>query len=248
MCDRAPAVLVGSKQAGPVVAADAKRVCQGWQGVLSNYSQARPGETRVLLENSWKIDPDDIHSALAHGAYEGLKKALKMDPHEVIAEVEDSGLQGRGGAGFPVGRKWKFVAAAESLPKTMVCNADEAEPLIFKDRVLIHTNPQQLIEGMSIGGYACGASEGWIYIRGEYATQADVLERAIAQAEEEGFLGENILGSTFSFRIHVHRGAGAYICGEETALIESLEGKTGEPRLRPPYPPTYGFRGTPSRE
>ncbi len=127
-----------------------------------------------------------------------------------------------------------------------MCNADESEPLIFKDRVLMDTNPHQLLEGITIAGYACGASEAWIYIRGEYEYQARRLERAIEQAIAKNLLGENILGSGFSFKIHVHRGAGAYICGEETALIESLEGKRGEPRLRPPYPPTYGFRGQPT--
>ena len=246
LCDRAPSALVGLEQAGPVTPADAEKVCQGWRGVPSDYSTPRPGEVRVLLARAGKIDPDKIATALKHGAYDGLKAALRKKPEEVIAEVEASGLQGRGGAGFPVGRKWKFVAAVDRKPKTMVCNADESEPLIFKDRVLIDSDPQQLLEGIAIGGYACGASEGWIYIRGEYAAQADRLERAIAQAEEKGCLGEDIFGSGFSFRIHVHRGAGAYICGEETALIESLEGKRGEPRLRPPYPPTYGFRGQPT--
>ncbi len=179
-------------------------------------------------------------------AYEGLKSALQKTPAEVLDLVEESGLQGRGGAGFPVGRKWKFVASEKRSPRYIICNADESEPLIFKDRVLIDTNPHQLLEGMTIGGYACGASEAWIYIRGEYEYQAQRLERAIQQAEEKGYLGENILDSGFSFKIHVHRGAGAYICGEETALIESLEGKRGEPRLRPPYPPSYGFRGQPT--
>jgi NADH:ubiquinone oxidoreductase subunit F (NADH-binding) len=145
-----------------------------------------------------------------------------------------------------VGRKWKFVAAEKRTPRYLVCNADESEPLIFKDRVLIDTNPHQLLEGITVGGYACGASEAWIYIRGEYESQAQRLELAIKQAEEKNLLGENILGSGFSFKIHVHRGAGAYICGEETALIESLEGKRGEPRLRPPFPPQYGFRGQPT--
>jgi NADH:ubiquinone oxidoreductase subunit F (NADH-binding) len=193
-----------------------------------------------------KIDPDSIDDALAHEVYGGLKSALQMKPEEVIAIVEASGLQGRGGAGFPVGRKWKFVAAEKRTPRYIVCNADESEPLIFKDRVLIETNPHQLLEGLLIAGYACGASEAWIYIRGEYEYQAQRLERAIEQAEEKGYLGENILDSGFSFKIHIHRGAGAYICGEETALIESLEGKRGEPRMRPPYPPSYGFRGKPT--
>ena len=246
LCDRAPAVLVNDEQAGPATSADAQKLCEGWRGVQTDYSQPRPGEVRVMMANADKINPDEIDSALEFGAYEGLKAAFQKTPAEVLDLVEASGLQGRGGAGFPVGRKWKFVAGAKGSPKYMICNADKSEPLIFKDRVLIDTNPHQLLEGMAIGGYACGASEAWIYIRGEYEYQARRLERAIQQAEEKGYLGENILGSGFSFKIHVHRGAGAYICGEETALIESLEGKRGEPRMRPPYPPSYGFRGKPT--
>jgi len=246
LCDRAPAVLVNDEQAGPVTPDQAQKVCQGWQGVPTDHSQPRPGEMRLILANSDRIDPDDIQSAIQYGAYQGLQATLKTSPQEVIATLEASGLQGRGGAGFPVGRKWKFVAQAAGSLKYMIANADESEPLIFKDRVLIDTNPHQLLEGMAIGGYACGASQAYIYIRGEYVHQAARLERAIHQAEELGWLGENIMGSGFSFHIHVHPGAGAYICGEETALIESLEGKRGEPRLRPPYPPSFGFRGCPT--
>jgi NADH:ubiquinone oxidoreductase subunit F (NADH-binding) len=138
------------------------------------------------------------------------------------------------------------VAQAKRTPKYIVCNADESEPLIFKDRVLIDTNPHQILEGMAVAGYACGAGEAFIYIRGEYVNQAERLKRAILEAEQAGWLGEHIQGSDFSFHIHVHLGAGAYICGEETALIESLEGKRGEPRTRPPYPPTYGYHGLPT--
>jgi NADH:ubiquinone oxidoreductase subunit F (NADH-binding) len=145
-----------------------------------------------------------------------------------------------------VGRKWRFVSQARNNPKYIICNADESEPLIFKDRVLIDTNPHQILEGMAIAGYACGAHEGYVYIRGEYASQATRLNRAITQAEQAGWLGEHIQGSDFSFFIHVHLGAGAYICGEETALIESLEGKRGEPRTRPPYPPTAGYHSLPT--
>jgi NADH:ubiquinone oxidoreductase subunit F (NADH-binding)/NADH:ubiquinone oxidoreductase subunit E len=246
LCDRAPAVLVEDEHAGPIAPEDATKTCEGWRGVPTDYSQPRDGEVRVMMANADKINPDEIDSALEYGAYDGLKSVLQKTPEEVLDLVETSGLQGRGGAGFPVGRKWKFVAGAQGSPKYIICNADESEPLIFKDRVLIDTNPHQLLEGMIIGGYACGASEAWIYIRGEYEYQAQRLERAIQQAEEKGYLGENILDSGFSFKIHVHRGAGAYICGEETALIESLEGKRGEPRLRPPYPPSYGFRGQPT--
>jgi NADH-quinone oxidoreductase subunit F len=246
LCDRAPAVLVEDEQAGPASAKDAKKVCEGWRGVPTDYAQERKGELRVMTALMGKIDPDSIEEAIAHGVYDGLKKALQTQPAAVLDLVEASGLQGRGGAGFPVGRKWKFVAKEARTPRYIVCNADESEPLIFKDRVLISTNPHQLLEGMTIAGFACGASEAWIYIRGEYEPQAQRLEHAIQQAEARNLLGENILGSGFSFRIHVHRGAGAYICGEETALIESLEGKRGEPRIRPPFPPTYGFRGQPT--
>lgn len=246
LCDRAPAVLVEDEQAGPVEIQDANKVCEGWRGVPTDYSKPRKGEVRVMTALIGKINPDSIDDALEHGLYDGLKKALQSDPTTVLAEVESSGLQGRGGAGFPVGRKWRFVASEKRTPRYIVCNADESEPLIFKDRVLMETNPHQLLEGMTIAGYACGASEAWIYIRGEYEYQARRLERAIEQAESKNLLGENILGSGFSFKIHIHRGAGAYICGEETALLESLEGKRGEPRLRPPYPPTYGFRGQPT--
>ena len=246
LCDRAPAVLVEDEQAGPIQPKDVKKTCEGWRGIPTDYSKVRKGEIRVMTALIGKIDPDTIESALSNGLYDGLKQALKREPVAVLSEVESSGLQGRGGAGFPVGRKWRFVASEKRTPRYIVCNADESEPLIFKDRVLIDTNPHQLLEGMAIAGYAAGAGEGWIYIRGEYEHQAQRLENAIKQAEANGILGENILDSGFSFRIHVHRGAGAYICGEETALIESLEGKRGEPRLRPPYPPQFGFRGQPT--
>ncbi|HEX6271326.1 MAG TPA: NAD(P)H-dependent oxidoreductase subunit E, partial [Anaerolineales bacterium] len=246
LCDRAPAILVNDEQAGPVLPGEASRVCQGWRGVPTDYSEVRKGETRVMTSLIGRIDPDSIEDALAHGVYDGLKTALQTQPETVLDIVESSGLQGRGGAGFPVGRKWRFVAAEKRTPRYMICNADESEPLIFKDRVLIDTNPHQLLEGMIIAGFACGASEAWIYIRGEYEHQARRLENAIEQAKSKNLLGENILGTDISFNIHIHRGAGAYICGEETALIESLEGKRGEPRLRPPYPPQYGFRGQPT--
>lgn len=246
LCDRAPAVLVENEQAGPIPPEKAEETRQGWRGTPTDYSVPRKGEVRVMMADAGRIDPDSIDTALEHGAYSGLKTALTKKPDEIIAEVENSGLQGRGGAGFPVGRKWKFVAQEKRTPKYIICNADESEPLIFKDRVLIDTNPHQLLEGMAIAGYACDANEAYIYIRGEYVAQANRLENAIQQAEQEGWLGENIQDSGFSFHIHVHRGAGAYICGEETALIESLEGKRGEPRLRPPYPPSYGYRGNPT--
>ncbi len=246
LCDRAPAALIGPDQAGPL-AADALRALAGGQ-VEENpaYDTPRPGEVRVLLAGAGVVDPDSLASALAAGAYQGLRAALQRSPEEVIREVEESNLAGRGGAGFRVGKKWRFVAEAPLSPKYVICNADESEPLIFKDRILIDTHPHQILEGMAIAGYATGAAHGFIYIRGEYLHQAQRLERAIRQAEEAGWLGENIQGTGFSFHIRVHRGAGAYVCGEETALIESLEGKRGEPRIRPPYPPTSGYRNLPT--
>jgi NADH:ubiquinone oxidoreductase subunit F (NADH-binding)/NADH:ubiquinone oxidoreductase subunit E len=246
LCDRAPALLVDSRQAGPIDGENIDELYGDWQEAMPDYTQPREGEVRVMLANAGRIEPDSIESALAHGAYEGLSKALARSPVEVIDIIESSELQGRGGAGFPVGRKWRFVSRAPKNPKYIIGNADESEPLIFKDRVLIDIDPHQILEGMAIGGYACGANEAYIYIRGEYESQARRLENAISQAERKGRLGKNILGTNFTFNIHVHRGAGAYICGEETALIESLEGKRGEPRLRPPFPPTYGFRGCPT--
>ncbi|MFV1958019.1 MAG: NADH-ubiquinone oxidoreductase-F iron-sulfur binding region domain-containing protein [Planctomycetota bacterium] len=247
LCDRAPVALVDEAQAGPIVLDDlAELVDPKAHGPMPDYWQPRPGETRVMLADIDRINPDELTSARVHGVYEGLERALSMSPQEVIAEVGASGLQGRGGAGFPTARKWGFVAGAEGEIRHIVCNADESEPLVFKDRVLLDTNPHQILEGMAIAAHACGASEGWIYIRGEYVPQARRLERAIAQAEAHGLLGEDVLGRGLSFRVHLHLGAGAYICGEETALIESLEGKRGEPRIRPPYPPQHGFRGQPT--
>lgn len=246
LCDRAPAVLVNNEQAGPVTTDKISSLTTGYIGHLPDYSQSRPGETRVMMAKAGMVNPNSLDSALKHGAYKGLKTSLSRSASSLIGEMEDSGLTGRGGAGFPVGRKWRFVAQEKRTPRYIICNADESEPLIFKDRVLIDTNPHQILEGMAIAGYACGAKKGYIYIRGEYESQALLLESAIKEAENNKFLGNNVLGSNFSFSIHVHRGAGAYICGEETALIESLEGNRGEPRLRPPYPPEYGYHGNPT--
>ncbi len=245
-CDRAPALLVGVVPAGPMQVEGVQGLFNGWRGGPPDYSQPRLGELRVMLANAGKLEPDSIDSALANGAYEGLRKALACTPGTILEDLEASALQGRGGAGFQVGRKWRFVAQAQGSQKYIICNADESEPLIFKDRVLIDADPHQILEGMAIGGYVCGASQGIIYIRGEYEVQARCLETTIAQAEKRNWLGQNIQGTDFTFHISVHRGAGAYICGEETGLIESLEGKRGEPRLRPPFPPTHGFQGCPT--
>ena len=219
-----------------------------------NYRKPRPGELRVMLSNTEDIDPVSLTSAIDHGeAYLALEAALNLksntrefSPQIVIEEVKKSEIRGRGGAGFPVGMKWEMVANETRTPKYIVCNADESEPLVFKDRVLMESKPHQLLEGMALAGYAVGANEGYIYIRGEYETQARILEHAIQEAETRGYLGKRIMGTDFSFHIHLHRGAGAYICGEETALLESLEGKRGEPRIRPPYPTNNGYHGFPT--
>jgi NADH-quinone oxidoreductase subunit F len=248
LCDCAPAALVGDQACGPLAAERAADVLKGWRGEPPSYADPLPGETRVTMARlgALRSDPESIARALEEGAYQALKKALNGAPSDVTAAVEGSGLQGRGGAGFPVGRKWRFVAQVDSLQKYIVCNFDESEPGTFKDRVIVDGDPHLLLEGMALAGYAVGANTGFIYIRGEYAWLAQRLERAIAQARERGFLGENILGRALDFNIHVHAGAGAYICGEETALLESLEGKRGEPRVRPPYPTTHGYLGKPT--
>ncbi|HIP92064.1 MAG TPA: NADH-quinone oxidoreductase subunit NuoF, partial [Thermotoga sp.] len=169
-----------------------------------------------------------------------------MTPEDVIEEIKKSGLRGRGGAGFPTGIKWEFTAKAKGDQKYILCNADEGEPGTFKDRLIMEGDPHSLIEGMIIAGYAVGATRGYIYIRGEYHSSIDIIRKAIKDAYEYGFLGENILGSNFSFDLSVRLGAGAYVAGEETALIESIEGKPAKPRLKPPYPPTFGLFGKPT--
>ncbi len=175
------------------------------------------------------------------GGYRSVEKALKtMSPETIVDEVKKSGLRGRGGAGFPTGMKWSFIAKPEGVSRHLVCNADESEPGTFKDRFLMEFIPHLLIEGLIVSSFALGSNTTYIYIRGEYAWVAEILEFAIAEAKANGFLGKNILGTGFDCEIYVHRGAGAYICGEETALIESLEGKRGNPRIKPPFPAIQG--------
>jgi NADH-quinone oxidoreductase subunit F len=179
------------------------------------------------------------------GGYEMLRRALTMTPEDVLAQISDSGVRGRGGAGFPMGRKVSFLPHGE-LEKYLVCNADESEPGTFKDRELMQKTPHMLIEGIVIAAYAGGISRAFIYIRGEYELQADIIEAAIAEAAGAGYVGENILGSGFSLSLVLHRGAGAYICGEETGLLDSLEGKRGNPRLKPPFPAIEGLYAGPT--
>jgi NADH-quinone oxidoreductase subunit F len=175
------------------------------------------------------------------GGYRAAEKALKMSAADIVEEVKKSGLRGRGGAGFPTGMKWSFLAKPEGVPRHLVCNADESEPGTFKDRYLMEFLPHLLIEGLLISSFALGSNQTYIYIRGEYAWIVDILNQAIAEARNNGWLGKNILGTGFDCEIYVHRGAGAYICGEETALIESLEGKRGNPRMKPPFPAIQGL-------
>ncbi|AHF15632.1 NADH-quinone oxidoreductase subunit NuoF [Niabella soli] len=195
---------------------------------------------KLLLENAHieGIRYYDVYRK--NGGYRSVEKALKMTPEEVVEEVKKSGLRGRGGAGFPTGMKWSFIAKPEGVPRHLVCNADESEPGTFKDRYLMEFLPHLLIEGLIVSSYALGSNTTYIYIRGEYAWIPDILEQAIAEAKANGFLGKNILNTGFDCEIYVQRGAGAYICGEETALIESLEGKRGNPRIKPPFPAVKG--------
>lgn len=180
------------------------------------------------------------------GGYSAVEKALKMTPDEIVEEVKTSGLRGRGGAGFPTGMKWSFLAKPEGVPRYLVVNADESEPGTFKDRYLMEYIPHLLIEGMIVSSFALGAHTSYIYIRGEYSWIPEILEEAIEEAKKAGFLGKNILGTGYDLEIYVHRGAGAYICGEETALLESLEGKRGNPRLKPPFPAVKGLWESPT--
>jgi len=182
----------------------------------------------------------------SHGGYSALEKSLKMKPEEIVAEVQKSGLRGRGGAGFPTGLKWSFIAKPEGVPRHLVCNADESEPGTFKDRYLMQHKPHILLEGMIISSFALGANLSYIYIRGEMMFQFHILQKAIDEAYAAGLLGKNILNSGFDLDLHVHCGGGAYICGEETALIESLEGKRGNPRIKPPFPAIAGVWGRPT--
>ncbi len=214
---------------------------------LQNRKGTLPAEQRIVLERAGLIDPDSLDDYLLHDGFVALGKALtEMTPADVIAELEKSGLRGRGGAGFPTGTKWKFVSRTNSPKKYVVCNADESEPGTFKDRLILEGDPFSIVEAMAIAAYAVGADEGIIYVRGEYTLAQERLKSAIQQARNYGLLGDHLFGTDFSFNMSVHAGAGAYICGEETALIESIEGKRGEPRARPPYPTTHGLWGKPT--
>jgi NADH-quinone oxidoreductase subunit F len=201
---------------------------------------------RILTQHTGHSDQRRLSQARARGAYEALRKALSMDPSEIVAEVSASGLRGRGGAGFPTGRKWSFIHAGPDQAVRLLCNADESEPGTFKDRYLMERDPHLVLEGVCIAAYAIGAHTAHIYLRGEYASVGTVLETALAEARDAQILEPTLLDSSYALRIRIQLGAGAYICGEETGLIQSLEGKRAYPRVRPPFPAVHGYMGQPT--
>jgi bidirectional [NiFe] hydrogenase diaphorase subunit len=204
-------------------------------------------QTKIVLANSGKVDPEKLADYIAAGGYQSLAKALNdLTPKETVAEVKKSGLRGRGGAGYPTGLKWELVAKQAAPLKYIVCNADEGDPGAFMDRSVLEGDPHRVLEGMAIAGYAVGAQQGYIYVRGEYGLAIQRLQTAIKQAEREHLLGSRVLEQGFQFRIDIRIGAGAFVCGEETALIASIEGKRGQPRQRPPYPPESGLWDAPT--
>ncbi|MFW5923009.1 MAG: NADH-quinone oxidoreductase subunit NuoF [Planctomycetota bacterium] len=203
-------------------------------------------QKRIVLENCGVTDPDSIDHYVARGGYSGLRAALQSSPDDVINEIKESGLRGRGGAGFPTGLKWQFCRQEQSDTRYLVCNADEGDPGAFMDRSLIEGDPHRVIEGILIAAHAIGASQAYVYIRAEYPLAIDRLEAAAEQAREMGLLGEDVLGSDLSVELELKKGAGAFVCGEETALLASLEGKRGQPQPRPPFPAQDGFKGHPT--
>lgn len=243
LCDHAPALLVQGTQVGETASRSLEDLLQG------KGKKAEPiigGDISILTHNcgcghtTWLEDYEQI------SGYDALRKALKQKPQEIIDEVKASGLLGRGGAAFPTGLKWESAAGVNAHTKYVICNADEAEVGTFKDRVLMDDVPHRILEGMIIAAYAVGSHEGYIYIRGEYTMQYQTLEQALEEARRAGYLGKNILGSGFDFDVVIYRGAGAYICGEETGLLDSIEGKRGFPRIKPPFPTTSGLFGKPT--
>ncbi len=244
LCEHAPAALLSRRGIGEMSYAPISDLgC-----LLSDCDRQRAvhigGEQRVLLERAGGQRRQTLDE---YGDYSALRHALRdMTPDSVIAEVEASGLIGRGGAAFPTGMKWKLTRQAPGQPHYVVCNADESEPGTFKDRVLMEGQPHLLLEGMALCGYAVGAQKGYLFIRGEYPEATQRLQAALDEAQAAGFLGGHILGSDFSFHVEIRRGAGAYICGEETALFEAIEGKRGFPRMKPPFPTTHGLFGKPT--
>lgn len=244
---------------GKVTPADIPSVLEGYlndnlqyKNIVLNDSQPAvhneliANQKRIVLRNCGKIDPEKIEDYETAGGYQAIRKALQMQPSEIIELVKNSGLRGRGGAGFPTGLKWQFAHNAKNAKKYVICNADEGDPGAFMDRSTLEGDPHSVLEGMIIGAYAIGADEGYIYIRAEYPMAIRHLRKAISDAEAKGYLGKNILGSQFSFDLHIKEGAGAFVCGEETALMQSVEGKRGMPTIRPPFPAEAGLWGKPT--
>ena len=260
LCERAPAAL--AIKAGDPVRTAVSAPATVEAGVLAaSAPDSAPEEPPaamavpqagqdglVLLRRVGVVDPESLDDYRAHGGCTALRRAFELGPAGVIREVTDSGLVGRGGAAFPTGRKWQATASQPDHPHYLVCNADESEPGTFKDRVIMEGDPYALVEAMTIAGYATGAHKGYLYLRGEYPRALRRLEHAIAQARARGFLGDDVLGQGYAFDIEIRRGAGAYICGEETALFNSIEGYRGEPRSKPPFPVEKGLFGKPTVE
>jgi NADH-quinone oxidoreductase subunit F len=237
-CGTAPVCMIGEALHEKVDPNSIVNLIENRESKIVNRPEPHPLEHRLIFKNIGRPDwTTDIDCYLRDGGYEQLKQALTMSRDDIVNKVKNSGLRGRGGAGFSCGLKWSFIKPDEKRPVYLICNADESEPGTFKDRYIIHEDPHQLLEGILISCYALNARTAYIYIRGEFPEGAKILERAIEEARTHNFLGKNILGSGFDAEVYVHRGAGAYICGEETGLIESLEGKRGYPRIKPPYFP-----------
>jgi len=248
-CGSAPVALVGDHLHERIHSADAARLLNSHDDVRGKTFRApHPSERRLILRNVGREDYDpSIACYLRHGGYDSLKKAMAMKPEEITAEVKASNLRGRGGAGFPTGVKWGFIRREDGKPHYLVVNGDESEPGTFKDRYILHEDPHQLLEGMMIAAWALNVNLSYIYIRCEFPEAARIMEKAITEAREHGFIGKNVLGSGFDCDIYVHQGAGAYICGEETSLLESLEGKRPYPRIKPPFfPAVFGLYNCPT--
>ncbi|MEV6996588.1 NAD(P)H-dependent oxidoreductase subunit E [Streptomyces sp. NPDC093982] len=260
LCERAPAALaikagdpVRTAVSAPATVHDAVLAASAPDSAPEEPPAALAvpqagGDELILLRRVGVVDPSSLDDYRAHGGYTALRRAFELGPAGVIREVSDSGLVGRGGAAFPTGRKWQATASQPDHPHYVVCNADESEPGTFKDRVLMEGDPYALVEAMTIAAYATGAHQGYLYLRGEYPRALHRLEHALAQARARGLLGDDILGQGYAFDIEIRRGAGAYICGEETALFNSIEGYRGEPRSKPPFPVEKGLFGKPTVE
>jgi len=237
-CHTAPVCMIGEQLHENVDVTSIAHLLGNQTSNIKHQTSPHPLEHRLIFKNIGRPDwTTDVDCYLRDGGYEQLKQALSMSRGDIVNKVKNSGLRGRGGAGFSCGLKWSFIKPDEKRPVYLICNADESEPGTFKDRYIIHEDPHQLLEGILISCYALNARTAYIYVRGEFPEGAKILERAIEEARAHNFLGQNILGSGFDVEVYVHRGAGAYICGEETGLIESLEGKRGYPRIKPPYFP-----------